>query len=258
VVLRLVCPASFGIVDWRNLAVLCGSPGFDGLVAPTVSFSQFSREEVVAARGQLPFTMDVYREYNRTLRSLARDCGVRVADVDLVLWTYSIDRQPFAPFSLPVFDSTVPALGERERDALRRDHQSVAAQLVREYLVRLGDVGFLSKNQILAELRSVFGLIRDECAGFGNHKRGKVKDRVRLVVAALDEAISSESPERLLGQWNRWQGMVDPTASSWIGISLPTDMILEGYLVLEDFIPVKEYLGAHYDASSFDPRCGRE
>jgi hypothetical protein len=51
-VLRLVCPGSFGIVDWRNLAVLCGSPGFDGLVAPTASFSQFSRDEVLLARGQ--------------------------------------------------------------------------------------------------------------------------------------------------------------------------------------------------------------
>jgi hypothetical protein len=36
-VLRLVCPGAFGIVDWRNVAVLCGSPGVDGLVAPTVA-----------------------------------------------------------------------------------------------------------------------------------------------------------------------------------------------------------------------------
>lgn len=70
----------------------------------------------------------------------------------------------------------------------------------------------------------------------------------------LDEAISSESPGRLLGQWDRWQGMVDPASPHWIGIKLPTDMVLEGYLVLEDFIPVKEYLEAYYDPSSLDPR----
>lgn len=62
----------------------------------------------------------------------------------------------------------------------------------------------------------------------------------------LDEAIGSRNPERLIGQWNRWQGMVDPSSPNWIGINLPTDMILEGYLVLEDFIPVKEYIEAHY------------
>jgi hypothetical protein len=252
-VLRLVCPASFGIVDWRNVAVLCGSPGFDGLVAPTVSFSQFSREDVLAVRGQLPFTMAVYREYNDTLRALAADYGMRAADVDLVLWTYSIHRQPFTRFSLPVFASTM-RLGERDREALRCDHQPVAARLVREYLSRLGEAGVLSKNQILCELRSLFTLIRDECAAFGSHRKGKLKDRVRLIMMVLDEAISSESPGRLLGQWNRWQGMVDPTSPHWIGISLPTDMILEGYLVLEDFIPVKEYLEAYYDQSTLEPR----
>jgi hypothetical protein len=31
-------------------------------------------------------------------------------------------------------------------------------------------------------------------------------------------------------------------------------MVLEGYLVLEDFIPVKEYIEAYYDASTLNPR----
>ena len=39
-VLRLACPRFFGIVDWRNVAVLCGSPGFEGLVTPRVTFEQ--------------------------------------------------------------------------------------------------------------------------------------------------------------------------------------------------------------------------
>jgi hypothetical protein len=253
-VLRLVCPASYGVVDWRNVAVLCGSPGFDGLIGPTVSFPQFSREDPVLLRGHLPFTASVYRHYNETLRSLALHGGMRTADVDLVLWTYSIDRQPFTQFSLPVFSSTV-RLDQRDREALRIDHQAVATRLAREYLSTLAEAGTLTKAQILTELRSLFTLIRDECAAFGSRKRGKlIKDRVRLVTSALDEAIASDNPERLLGQWNRWQGMVDTASPLWSGISLPTNMILEGYLVLEDFIQVKDYIEAHYQTFSLAPR----
>lgn len=43
-----------------------------------------------------------------------------------------------------------------------------------------------------------------------------------------------------------WHGMVDPSSPSWIGISLPTEMVLEGYLVFEDFLPVKEYFESNY------------
>jgi hypothetical protein len=252
-VVRLVCPASFGIVHWRNLAVLCGSPGFDGLVAPPVTFSQFSREDVVGARGQLPFTMDVYRYYNDTLRSLAAEYALRAADIDLVLWTYSIQRQGFPQFTLPIVSSSI-VLDGAERAALQHDHYKVARRLVDGYLLRLREAGTLSRDHLLVELSSLFGLIRDECALFGRTKRGKLKDRVALVVRALDEAIDSRSPARLLSQWHRWQDMIDPSSPRWSRISLPTDMVLEGYLVLEDFIPVKEYIEAYYDASTLNPR----
>jgi hypothetical protein len=103
-VLRLVCPESFSIVDWRNVAVLCGSIGFEGLVAPPMVFSEFSREDVLVMRGHLPFTPDVYHAYNDVLRSLAGRYGIRAADIDLALWTYSVQRQPFARFSLPALN----------------------------------------------------------------------------------------------------------------------------------------------------------
>ena len=74
-----------------------------------------------------------------------------------------------------------------------------------------------------------------------------------LIIRSLDDAIGSVNPARLLDHWRRWEGMVNPSSPHWIGISLPTDMILEGYLVLEDFIPVKDYVESYYDAS-FDPR----
>jgi hypothetical protein len=249
-VLRLVCPESFGIVDWRNLAVLCCAPGFDGLVTPPVVFPQFSREKVLVERGYLLFTPDVYRAYNDILRSLAAVYGLRVADIDLVLWTYSIQRQPFVHFSLPALSMV---LAESDRRALRLNHQPVATRRVQEYLTRLSDAGVLSKSQILAELSSVFMLIRNECVAFGRTKRGKLKDRVMLIVRVLDEAIESGNPERLLGLWRRWQGMVEPSPQ-WIGIDLPTDMILEGYLVLEDFIPVKEYIESYYHGSTLESR----
>jgi hypothetical protein len=52
-VLRLVCPEFFGIVDWRNVAVLCGVPGFEGLVRPAMVFPQFSQKEILDKRGYL-------------------------------------------------------------------------------------------------------------------------------------------------------------------------------------------------------------
>ena len=252
-VLRLVCPESFSIVDWRNIAVLCGSIGFDGLVIPTMVFSQFSKDDVLVMRGHLPFTPDVYRTYNDVVRSLARSYGMRAADIDLALWTYSVQQRPFVRFSLPALNQST-VLSEEDRQSLLRDHQNVAGRLVQDYLARLREAGVLSRDQILAELHSVFALIRDECAAFGRTKKGKLKDRLMLIIRSLDDAIVSSNSGRLLEHWRRWEGMVDPSSSQWIGISLPTDMILEGYLVLEDFIPVKDYVESYYDPSTFDPR----
>lgn len=48
--------------------------------------------------------------------------------------------------------------------------------------------------------------------------------------------------------------MVDPSSPQWLGINLPTDMILEGYLVLEDFIPVKDYIEVYYNGYTLEPR----
>ncbi len=55
-----------------------------GPIAPPVVLRAFTCEEVVVARGHLPFTSAVYRSYNDALRYLGADCGLRVADIDLV------------------------------------------------------------------------------------------------------------------------------------------------------------------------------
>lgn len=252
-VFRLVKPQSFGIIDWRNVAVLAGAPGFEGLVSPPVEFSQFSRDDILALRGHLPFTMDVYRPYNDVLRALAQRYERTAAEIDLVLWTYSIQRQPFGPPGTPAFSSQF-ALTTDDRELLRRDHGPVAERMVETYLTRLKETGHLTRDHLIAELSSLFGFIRDECEAFGSRKRGKLRDRVQLIVATVGEAIASRSPERLLSLWTRWQDRVDPSSPNWVGINLPTDMVLEGYMVLEDFIPVKRYVESVYDAATLEPK----
>jgi hypothetical protein len=74
------------------------------------------------------------------------------------------------------------------------------------------------------------------------------------VVKALDDAIAKKNEYRLLAQWSTWQGMVDPASPNWIGINLPTDMVLEGYLVFEDFLPVKKYFETLYEPETLEPK----
>jgi hypothetical protein len=251
-VVRLVKPQSFAIIDWRNVAVLANAAGFEGLVKPPVRFNQFANDEILARRGHLPFTGDVYHHYNDTLRALARSNGRTVAEIDLVLWTYSIQKQPFPRLAIPAFSSEF-GLTARDRELLRRDHGSVAERRVQAYLTRLKETGALTRDHLIAELSSLFTFIRTECEAFGQDKRGKLKDRINLIVVVLNEAIDSRSPERLLAIWRRWQDMVDPASPNWLGINLPTDMVLEGYMVLEDFIPVKRYIESFYDSVALEP-----
>lgn len=91
-------------------------------------------------------------------------------------------------------------LTKGDREALQRSHQSVSTRLVEQYLAWLGEAGVLSRDQILAELCSLFTFIRNECAAFGRTKKGNLKDRVLLITKALDETIESRRAERLLAQ----------------------------------------------------------
>jgi len=97
-VMRLVCPQSFGIIDWRNLAVLMSAPGFEGLIDRPFSLEELSGGEVLRLKGRLVLTQQVYERYNNALRAIARSHAMSVAEVDLALWTFSILRQPFSPF----------------------------------------------------------------------------------------------------------------------------------------------------------------
>lgn len=251
-VFRLARPDLFGIIDWRNLAVITGAPGFQGLIVPPLRFEELPISDL-PLKGHLTFRQETYEKYNDALRALGLRHGKTVAEIDLILWTYSIRKSPFTPPERRRFIGHF-AMTATDRDLLRRDHQHVAARLVDAYLETLKDLGYLSRERAAEELCSVFALIRDECKAFGSNKMGKVRDKVNQVVQALENAIVSRDRERLLSQWTGWYAMVDPASASWIGIKLPTDMVLEGYLVFEDFLPIKRYFEEFYDSDTLEPR----
>lgn len=252
-VMRLVLPESFGIIDWRNLAVIMGAPGFEGLVDPVLKFSDFTTDEVLELKGHLPLTQVVYEKYNEALRVLGNRYSKKVAEIDLVLWTYSIRKQPFR-FSTVSGANNTFVLREADRHLLRANHNGVARRMVREYLASLKDRGLMSREGVSEELRAVFVIVRNECELFGRNKRGRFREKIQQVVNALDDAITKKDDFRLLAQWSRWHAMVDPASPNWIGINLPTDMVLEGYLVFEDFLPVKDYFEALYELETLEPK----
>jgi hypothetical protein len=75
-VVRLVRPESFGIIDWRNLAVLMSASGFEGLMEPPIRIRELSPEEVLRSRGNLILTQKVYEHYNNALRAIAREAAL--------------------------------------------------------------------------------------------------------------------------------------------------------------------------------------
>jgi len=252
-VMRLVRPESFGIIDWRNLAVIMVASGFECLIDPPVRLTDLSPEDVLAQKGHLTLTQVVYEEYNDALRELARRHSKKVSEIDLAIWTYSIRKQPFRIDDASRGTSTF-VLKDSDRQMLFRDHKRVADRMVQDYLDGLNDIGYLSRQRVSDALRDIFTLIRNECEHFGRGKRGRLREKVNQVVSALDQAIARPAPDRFQALWKRWHGMVDPSSPTWIGISLPTEMVLEGYMVFEDFLPVKEYFESHYDPENLDPR----
>ena len=256
-VMRFVHPESFGIIDWRNLAVIMGVTGFDGLIDPTVRFANLSSEEVLTQKGHLTLTQAVYEKYNDALRILAKRHSRKVSEIDLAMWTYSIRRQPFRAGGVCDGNHAF-VVKASDRTMLLQDHNHFAGRLVQDYLAGLSDFGCLSRQRVTGALRDIFALIRNECALYGRSKRGRLREKVNQVVSALDQAIAQPDLDRFQTLWKRWHGMVDPASPTWIGISLPTEMVLEGYLVFEDFLPVKEYFESHYVPDSLEPRCSSD
>jgi hypothetical protein len=252
-VFRLVSPRRFGIIDWRNLAVITGAPGFTGLLEPPLHFADFSPSELLDRKGTLPFTKRIYERYNDALRQLADNHQKTAAEMDLAIWVYSIQKCPFGYLPRPQTRKDF-RISSGDREALRRNHETVAKRIMSDHLDRLKDFGYLRKDLLVSELCAVFALVRDECEVFGRQKRGSLRQKVRQVVRSLDKAIETEDRYRLLSQWDRWANLVDTTSADWKGISLPATMVLDGYLVFEDFEPVRRYFADLYDPESLEPR----
>lgn len=253
-VLRIVLPARFGIIDWRNLAVLCGAPGFEGLIDPA-SVSGLDPSSILQRKGRLEFTSELYREYNERLRRIALDYSIpRVADVDLALWVFSIDRSPFVGRGPTLFE-TVWQLSPRDRVSLRDGSicQRFISSRTGRYIAALDETGTLSRERVQAELRAVFSFVKNECNLWGSAHPYAIL-QVLHTSRALDEAIETATDNRLLEKWRRWEGMVDPASFRYKGASMPSSMIVEGFIVFEDLIPIREHFESFYDDGTFEAK----
>jgi hypothetical protein len=240
-VVRLARPESFGIIDWRNLAVLMSASGFEGLMEPPIRLRDLSPDEVLRSRGNLILTQKVYEHYNNALRAIAREHRKSVAEIDIVLWTFSIHKRPFSPFIARQSKVQGYRITPDDRRLLRTaERNSIAAKIVRTYIAGLSEAGDLSSTAAIDELCSVFALVRDECNSYAQ-TAPRVRQRARRVIDALRAAIESRSLKRLLSLWGRWNDFVNPASPSWIGIDLPGSMVLGGFMILEDFLEVKQF-----------------
>lgn len=255
-VVRLVSPSRFAIIDWRNLAVMANAPGFEGLVVPPITFGGLSAEQILELKGRISYSQELYIQYNDTMRGMAAKHEIEPAELDLVLWTFSIQKQPFKSYQSynSLFDSIFTSIPqERLRRELKGKNRTEFVDLkIEDYLAALKDLGYLSNTRVRTELCSIFSLIKRECVGFGQ-KRPPIRQRIARIVNALNSAIEVAGHERLLSKWKRWEDMVNPASPYWIGIELPGSMLLEGYMIFEDLIPIRKYFEESYIDGSFEP-----
>jgi hypothetical protein len=118
------------------------------------------------------------------------------------------------------------------------------SELTRAYVARLNDLERPSGERVRTELCSIFEYMRDEALAYG---RGKphIQTNIAKIVNALNAGINAKRKEHLLDTWRNWEAMVNPTSPAYVGINLPASMIIEGYLVFEDLIPIRKYFGGN-------------
>jgi len=244
-VVRLVRPEAFGIIDWRNLAVLMSAHGFEGLIEPPLHIKELPSEEVLRGKGRLILTQQTYELYNNTLREIAREHGKSVSEIDLILWTFSILKRPFSPFLPRRSVASAYQITPADRHLLcTGKRENVAKRIIETYISGLSESADFTSIAAVGELSALFALIRDEAKAYARTKP-RVTERVRKVVNAFDSSIKSGSLDQLLSLWSRWNDLVNPASPTWIGIDLPGSMIRGGFMVLEDFPDVKKFIEQH-------------
>jgi hypothetical protein len=251
--LRLFRPDKYGIIDWRNLAVLVGAKGFDGLVIPPFSFSAVTPRQVISEKGHMLFTQDLYIDYNNALRQLAAKYRKWPAEIDLVLWVYSIDRLPFPAIrsGQALFVTSFLQRLQRPGDSARRKNLN---SMVEEYINRLNEVGNLSPHLVRGELVAIFQFVLDEFMSFAYRLRTIRHNKIVInnIKATLEAAISSKDSERLLAKWKDWENKVNPASPSYTGhTNLPADMVMNGYVIFEDLAAIRKYFEDRYCDVSF-------
>lgn len=252
--LRLFRPDKYGIIDWRNMAVLAGAHGFDGLISPHFKFMQVTAPQIIKDKGHLLYSQDLYIEYNDILRKLASEYGKSPADVDLILWVYSIEKLPFPSFntSVAIFDSFTQSL----RISSRNNDRKTLNAVVSNYIDQLRSIGNISEQLVRAELKAIFKFILDEFLLFsGHHRNARHKMTILRIKRTLGDVINSEEGEWLLAKWEAWENRVDPSSPSYTGhTNLPGSMLIEGYIIFEDLIPIRKYFESKYCDSSFSSK----
>lgn len=255
--LRIVFPEKFGIIDWRNLAVMANVKGFEGCISPSVDFSQVGllREEILEKKGGIFYSEKLYCYYNDIIRELAFEYQIKPAEVDLVLWSFSIEKDPFGMEFLgrcggeKVFFEEIfsPLYFKWKRGELRREvFREEAKRKIKDYLEVLKSIGFLSPERVEKELKAIFKFIKREVEEFSKDKSLAIKSHAIHIMEALNKAILSSKRSRLISQWKRWEDWVNPASPTYRGISLPGSMISDGFVVFEDLREIREYFQKYY------------
>src|SRR5262249_28079295 len=133
-------------------------------------------------------------------------------------------------------------LSPRDRVSLRdgSTRRSFISSRTDRYVAALDETGTLSRERVQAELRAIFNFVKNECNPWGSAHPYAIL-QVLHTSRALDEAIESATDNRLLEKWRRWEGMVDPASFRYKSVSMPASMIVDGFIIFEDLIPIREY-----------------
>jgi hypothetical protein len=255
-VLRIIRPDKYGIIDWRNMAVMANSKGFEGLLAYPIIFNNYTPDKIIKDKGHMFFSQDLYIEYNNSLRELANIFMKTPAEIDLILWAYSIKKQPFG-FQPILSGSYFNNFIRKQVDlSKRKDVHAIVPVLVNKYLDELKEVGNIPRNMVFVELESIFQFVLDE---FKEYARNRNNLTVQRIIKNLQNSINSGSDKRLLYKWKSWEDKLNPAVPGYIGnIQLPGSMYMEGFVVFEQLIPIREYFIEFYEDESFQPKFSAE
>ena len=116
----------------------------------------------------------------------------------------------------------------------------MAKRILDTYVTGLAEPDEICFTALVDELCAVFALIQNEALLYARNKRPLVRERVMRVVNAFELTVKSRNLERLSGLWNYWNDLIDTSSPTYIGIDLPGSMLMEGYMVLEDFLELEK------------------